>query len=133
VTRILLYGGKGGVGKDIAAVRDRFERAGELLRDPDGTEFRAVLVPEAMALSETERLVETLRDDGIPVGGVVVNRVLRDADCDCSRCRRTEARHAERAAEIRERFPDLLVTELPELTDEPSGAEALRELGDRLA
>jgi arsenite-transporting ATPase len=120
-------------GEDITAVRERFERAGELLRDPDRTEFRAVLVPEAMALSETERLVETLRDDEILVGHVVVNRVLRDTGCDCSRCQRRESAHADRVTEIRERFPDLPVTELPELAEQPRGAEPLRELGRRLA
>ncbi|NHN47148.1 ArsA family ATPase [Halostella sp. JP-L12] len=120
-------------GDDIDDVRARFERAGTVLRDPDRTEFRPVLVPEAMAIAETERLVETLREDGVPVGRLVVNRVLRDTGCDCSRCRSLEERHTERLAEIRERFPGREVVELPELEGEAGGPETLRRLGDRLA
>ena len=118
---------------DIDDVRARFERAGAALRDRDETEFRPVLIPETMAIAETERLVATLDDGGVPVGRLVANRVLRDTGCDCSRCRSREALHAERLAEVRERFPDREVVELPELEGEAGGSETLRHLGGRLA
>jgi len=40
----------------FAELRDRTERARALLSDPDRTEFRIALVPERMAIAESERL-----------------------------------------------------------------------------
>jgi arsenite-transporting ATPase len=85
-----------------------------------------------MALAETERLVERLREAEIPVGTVVVNRVLEDPDPTCSRCTARNALHERRIAETRERFPDLDVVTLPELEGEAGGAEPLRLLAERL-
>jgi arsenite-transporting ATPase len=116
----------------IEALRDRLDRVAALLRDGERASVRVVLTPEAMALAETERLVERLRGVGVSVDGAVVNRVLVDeADC-CDRCRSRRARHAERVREIRERFPDLSLTALPELEGEAGGVDGLRPLAVRL-
>lgn len=66
-----------GVG-DLRTLGDRVERLRAALRDPDRTDFRVVIVPEAMSVVEAERLVDRLDTFGIPVGTVVVNRVAQD-------------------------------------------------------
>jgi arsenite-transporting ATPase len=56
----------------------RIERLRAVLRDPDRTDFRVVLVPEELSVRESERLLDRLAEFGIPVGTVVVNRVMQD-------------------------------------------------------
>lgn len=117
---------------EFAALRARMDRASDLLRDPDRTEFRVVLVPEAMAISESERLVERLREFEVPVGRLVVNRVLSDIDESCDRCRTRRDLHRERVAEIREAFSGLPVTILPQLEGEARGLDSLERIAAHL-
>jgi arsenite-transporting ATPase len=118
---------------EFERLQGRLDEVAGILRDPDRTSFRPVLVPESMALAETERLVERLREAAVPVGTVVVNRVLTDPDPDCARCTGRHALHERRIAETHERFPDLDVVTVPELEGEASGAETLRRLAEHLA
>jgi arsenite-transporting ATPase len=64
--------------QDLRAVRERVERLRATLRDPAKTDFRVVMVPEEMSVTESERLLERLEGYGIPVGTVVVNKVMED-------------------------------------------------------
>jgi arsenite-transporting ATPase len=57
---------------------DRIERLRALLCDPAKTDFRVVMVPEELSVLESERLLDRLAEFGIPVGTVVVNRVMQD-------------------------------------------------------
>lgn len=59
---------------------DRIERLRSVLRDPERTEFRVVMVPEEMSVIESERLLDRLDDFGIPTGTVVVNRITEDLE-----------------------------------------------------
>jgi arsenite-transporting ATPase len=54
----------------------RFQRARQVLTDPNKTAFMFVVTPERLAIAETERAVAMLEKYGIPVGAVFVNRVL---------------------------------------------------------
>ncbi|SNZ17231.1 arsenite efflux ATP-binding protein ArsA [Natronoarchaeum philippinense] len=114
---------------DIAA---RMARAGAVVRDPDRTEFRVVTIPETMAVHETRRLVERLDDLSIPVTAVVINRVLEEIDEDCARCRSRRERQQHAVAEIRARFSDYDVVQLPELDAEARGHDTLAALAGRL-
>ncbi|TYL39473.1 arsenic-transporting ATPase [Natronococcus pandeyae] len=121
-----------GDGDDLAAFQARLERAHELLVDPERTEFRVVLLPEGMAIAESERLVDRLREADVSVERLVVNQVLENPDEHCSRCRSRRERHERRVAEIRETFPDLEVVTLPEVEGEVQGLEAVRSIAERL-
>ncbi|MDS0476366.1 TRC40/GET3/ArsA family transport-energizing ATPase [Natrinema sp. 1APR25-10V2] len=124
--------GKDDEEESLETFRARLERAREILTDPGRTEFRVVLIPESMAISETERLVDRLREAGVAVDRLVVNRVLEDPHEGCPRCRSQQARHEKRLAEIRETFPDLEVVTLPDLEGEVQGRESLAVIADRL-
>ena len=119
-------------GEGLEALKARMERARELLTDPERTEFRVVLLPETMAVNESQRLVERLREADLPVRTVVVNRVLEEIDHDCERCRTRQDLHEQRLAEIRGRFGGLEVRTLPERVGEVHGLESLEEIADRL-
>ncbi|WP_306054356.1 ArsA family ATPase [Natronococcus wangiae] len=118
---------------DLAAFQARLERARDLLVDPERTEFRVVSLPEGMAIAESERLVDRLREADVSVQRLVVNQVFENPNDDCSRCRSRRERHEKRVAEIRDTFPDLEVVTLPELEGEVQGLEAVATVAERLS
>ena len=127
------YWGGGDDGDAVAALHDRIEAVGALLRDPERTGFRVVCTPERMAIAESERLVARLREAEVPIDSLVVNRVFTNPDdCDCDRCRRDAARHVDRLAAVEETF-DLPVRRVPELPGESQGLAALERVAAALA
>jgi arsenite-transporting ATPase len=93
-----LFGGDGAgqdrAAADLEALREQLEYLRDLLTDPASTDFRIVLVPEEMSVFESRRLRDSLRDFDVPVGTVVVNKVMEDlADVvePRSTARRTES------------------------------------------
>ncbi|WP_435335273.1 ArsA family ATPase [Haloarchaeobius sp. TZWWS8] len=67
-----------GMPDDLEAMQERIVRLREILRDPAKTDFRVVMVPEEMSVFESKRLLAQLDEYGIPVGTVVVNKVMED-------------------------------------------------------
>lgn len=61
----------------VGPVRTQTEWMTELLSDPSITALNVVTTPEEMPINETIELVNTVRDDvDVPLGSIVVNRVL---------------------------------------------------------
>ncbi|MFB6281393.1 MAG: ArsA family ATPase [Haloferacaceae archaeon] len=130
-------------GPGLAEVRERIEHLRTVLRDPDRTDFRVVMVPEEMSVVESERLVGRLESFGIPVGTLVVNRVMEAAGdvagdavddewivdpnpetCEfCGRRWEVQQRALERATDL---FRGRTVKRVPLLADEVRGDAALR-------
>jgi len=63
---------------DLRVLRERIEHLREILTDSQRTDFRVVMVPEELSVMESERLLDRLAEFGVPVGTVVVNRVMED-------------------------------------------------------
>ena len=156
------------IGTFVAAIdttfggfRERADATYALLKDP-GTAFVVIAAPERDALREASYFVERLQADGMPLAGLVVNRVqqitLPDVSPeqalaaaerlteDSSSARLTAAMlrlHAERqqiAARQRhlaERFtaahPGVPATTVPALAEDVHDLPGLREIGDYLA
>ncbi|MFC7234401.1 ArsA family ATPase [Halosegnis marinus] len=143
-----LFGGNGpdeeqmeqGV-EDLRELSARVERLRAVLTDPARTDFRVVLVPEAMSVSESKRLVARLDEFSIPVGTVVVNRVMQplaevaDVDpdwfvapdlADCEFCARRWEVQRGALADAQELFRGHAVKRVPLFADEVRGEEALR-------
>jgi arsenite/tail-anchored protein-transporting ATPase len=57
--------------------RERIRHARELLTDPQKTAFFFVTLPEALPIAVIRRFIDWFTDFGIPVGGVLVNMVIR--------------------------------------------------------
>jgi len=128
---------------DLEELRDRIERLRAVLRDPDRTDFRVVMVPEEMSVVESERLIERLDGFEIPVRTVVVNRVMEDPDriagvefdpdwivtpnlesCEfCSRRWEVQQTALARATDL---FRSRAVKRVPLLAEEVRGEAALR-------
>ena len=110
----------------LQARKERFELARSILTDREKCAFFFVLNPEKLAILETGRAVGVLMKSGIPVGGVVVNRVIpEDAGVFMEKRRQAQFGYLE---QIRQKFGDLGVTELPMLDSDIQGMDELRRL-----
>ncbi|MFC3478469.1 ArsA family ATPase [Halobacterium litoreum] len=126
---------------DMDAVKERVERLRAVLTDPARTDFRVVLVPEEMSVMESQRLVERLDEYGVPVGTVVVNRVMEpladvaDVPTDafvapnhesCEFCARRWDVQQRALAEAQDLFRGHDVKRVPLLAEEVRGERPLR-------
>lgn len=107
--------------------RARFQRAREIITDRARTSFVFVVTPERLPIWETEKAVASLTKYGIPVGGVVANRVLPDDAGGefLERRREREEQYLERISRAFEAFPILQIA-LQE--SDVVGMDALRNL-----
>jgi arsenite-transporting ATPase len=133
--RTMVFGPMGRKRRDEAdgftQMRERMERVGAVLRDPELTEFRVVTIPETMAVRESERLVAQLREFEVPVTTLVVNKLIEDPG-DCERCLGKQAVQAEALAALRESLPELAVWTVPDESGEVTGLSALERVGANL-
>jgi arsenite-transporting ATPase len=111
----------------ITEMRDRMNRVESVLRDPDLTTFRVVTLPETMAVEESVRLVAKLRGFDVPVGELVVNKVIEDPG-DCERCQANKAVQEDAIEDLRAELPDLDVWRVADQPGEVTGLEALERV-----
>ncbi len=135
---------------DLDQLRERIERLRGVLRDPDQTDFRVVMIPEEMSVVESERLVDQLGAFEIPVQTLVVNRVMenladitdREVDPDwivtpnledCEFCQRRWQVQQNALQQSTDLFRSREVKRVPLLADEVRGEAALRVVAACLA
>ncbi len=64
----------------LVNLRQRLDRARELLTDPALTAFFFITLPEALPIAVITRFLQWFQDFGIPVGGIIVNGLLPSGD-----------------------------------------------------
>lgn len=122
-------------GKEVAEVlvnrRRLFYQAREIISDESKNGFLFVMTPEKLPLLETQRAVETLKQVGIPVAAVLINRVLPEtADGNFLKARRQqEALYLE---QIDLSFSHLPRPRLPLMETDIQGLDALKHLAQEL-
>ena len=105
-------------------------RVESLLRNAQTTGFVAVTIPEAMSISETGRLIDSLARLGIALLCVIVNRVVGESECPFCKSRR--AAQEEELAGIEDRFGACRLVEMPLFPHEIQGLARLREYAEVL-
>ena len=135
---------------EMEQLQERIERLRGVLRDPDQTDFRVVMIPEEMSVVESERLVDQLGAFEIPVQTLVVNRVMEnladitDQEIDpdwivtpnletCEFCQRRWQVQQNALAKSTDLFRGRDVKRVPLLADEVRGEAALRVVAACLA
>jgi arsenite-transporting ATPase len=111
----------------LESLKNTIDVARYELSDPESTAFVVVMIAEAMAVFETERLLSALNEYEIPCGHIIVNMVYPDIP-DCAFCRSRRNMQLENLKEIREIYDDFNITEVPLYEKEIRGIEKLREL-----
>ena len=112
--------------------RQRFSRARRLLLDPATTAFILVLIPEKLPILESEKTLTVLKEHKVPVAGMVVNRILPN---DQALGEFLESRRSQEAAylkQIEKVFSKLPRVQIPLLSCDVQGINALREVAQHL-
>ena len=106
----------------------RIESVRELLHDKEQTRFVLVTIPEAMSIHETERYLELLREQGVPVRDLIVNRVEQEHD-DCKYCHARVQTQRPWIKQIAKSFKDLEPHFVPLVANEVRGIDDLKKIG----
>lgn len=117
---------------DTLLARQRlFHRARRQLSDPEKTGFIFVMTPEKLPILETRRAVDSLQESGIPVSGLIINRVLPDSVDGAFFAARlvTQQRHME---EIRKLFTTLPTLYIPLQECDVQGIDAIQAFSKML-
>ncbi len=102
------------------------------LSNPDRTRFVIVMIPEAMAVAETERLLQALYEFQIPSSHIITNMVFPEV-LDCTFCKARKEMQEQYLGQIRDIYDDFTILEVPLFTHEVRGLPTLRRLGTLLA
>ncbi|MFA0888466.1 MAG: ArsA family ATPase [Synergistales bacterium] len=106
--------------------KEKFEMARSILTDPEESAFYFVLNAEKLPILETQRAIRLLRKYGIPIGGVLVNRVIPEgAGTFMEQHRLSQQAYLKT---IHETFMDLPITEIPFLDTDIRGMSELNKI-----
>ena len=110
-----------GIEREASALRD-------LLADRSRTSFAWVTLPEELAVRESEEGVRGVRELGVDVARIVINRVWPVPERACDLCSPRAEAEREWRARIAEAFAGATVLEVPATPTEPRGAAALLDI-----
>jgi arsenite-transporting ATPase len=118
--------------ESLQRLKGTVEKAKAQLSNKKVTSFVPVMIPEAMAVEQTEMLLTALYEFEIPVEHIVVNMILPE-EVSCRFCKARKAMQAEHLARIRHIYSDqFTLTELPLLDTEIKGIDRIRQLSSLL-
>jgi len=130
-----LFGGKQDEEEDswkmIQQTKDKIRAARIELSDPDTTQFVVVMIPEAMAVFETQRLLASLGSWHIPATKMIVNQLV-PANPSCQFCTKRFEMQRSNLKDIRELYSDMDIIEIPLFEKEIRGIDELTKLGQIL-
>jgi arsenite-transporting ATPase len=110
--------------RDLTA---RIESVRRLLYDPQQTSFTLVTIPEAMSVRETQRYLELLREQNVPVTDLIVNRVEQEHE-GCVYCAARVATQRPWLKEIEKSFGNLEIHKVPLMAQEVRGLGPLTKI-----
>ena len=112
-------------------LNERISSVRKLLYDSDQTRFSLVTIAEAMSVRETQRYLDLLKEQGVPVRDLIVNRVEQEHDA-CEYCHARVLGQKKWLKEISRAFKGLELHRVPLMAQEVRGFDALKEVGDIL-
>ena len=112
-------------------LNERIASVRKLLYDAEETSFSLVTIPEAMSVRETQRYLKLLKEQGVPVRDLIVNRVEQEHDA-CEYCHARVLGQKKWLKEIARVFRGMELHYVPLRAQEVRGLEALKEVGDVL-
>ncbi|HEV8204635.1 MAG TPA: ArsA family ATPase [Pyrinomonadaceae bacterium] len=106
----------------------RIEAVRAALHDREQTSFTLVTIPEAMSVLETQRYLELLTEQGVPVKDLIVNRVEQEHGT-CEYCRARVQTQRPWIKRITSTFRNLKIHYLPLQPKEVRGIDDLKKIG----
>ncbi|HZX45924.1 MAG TPA: TRC40/GET3/ArsA family transport-energizing ATPase [Clostridia bacterium] len=104
--------------------KQRFEKAREFLIDDKRAGFVFVLNPQQLPILETEKAISFLERNGIPVEGVIINRVLPEKT-DGEFFKKRKEVEDRCMKQIEEKFGDRVLYRIPLMEYDISGYESI--------
>lgn len=137
-----LMGMIGGGGIDQEQMFSQMNELADVVREvnrqfqePSLTTFVCVCISEFLSLYETERMIQELTAYNIDTHNIVVNQLIPPSDCEgvnCGLCSARRAMQGKYLEQILELYEDFHVVQLPLLTCEVRGPEAIKSFSKRL-
>jgi len=113
-------------------LKNSIVNARDELKDPSKTSFVIVMISEAMALYETERLLSGLYQNEIPVSNIIVNQLFPE-NINCKFCQSRRNMQIKNLKEIKYIYEDgFNLLEIPLFDNEIRGYTQLKKLGEFL-
>jgi arsenite-transporting ATPase len=110
----------------LLGLKKTVKRIESILRDNTRCEFIPVCIPEAMAISETGRLLADLGQSGIIPRQIILNHLMMSEGCDF--CKRRKAGQLPHLQEISRTYGSLNRAEVPVFPEEIKGLDSLHQL-----
>ncbi len=101
------------------------ERIVEFIRDGVSVKYLIVTIPEALGVKMTRRVIKELEENSLAVENIVINNVVRDADCEFHRIRK--AMQEGYIDELMQTYRDKALTVLHLAPHEIKGMERIAE------
>ncbi|MGB9699252.1 MAG: ArsA family ATPase [Thermodesulfobacteriota bacterium] len=111
----------------IAGWKDLSQEILDFLRDESQTSFILVTIAEGMGVRLTERILKEFTEYGLAVRHLIVNHLIKDADCLFHR--RRKLMQEKYLQKLRESYgPNLKLVEVPLLAEEVKGIKRIQEI-----
>ena len=117
--------------KMLQQTKDKIRAARIELSDPDTTQFVVVMISEAMAVFETQRLLASLGSWHIPATKMIVNQLI-PPNPSCQFCTKRFEMQRSNLKDIRDLYSDMDIIEVPLFDREIRGVDELTKLGEIL-
>ena len=108
-------------------LKDAMAEVRTILSDESKTAFIIVMIPEAMGIAGTEKILQGLVEFDIPHPAIIVN-MIAPPNPSCPFCTRRHNLHAKYLEKIRHIYDDFLIREIPLFPDEIYGIQSLEKL-----
>jgi arsenite-transporting ATPase len=125
------------VAVELAGLGQRVRRLLELMRDPKQSRVWAVMLPEPVPDRQTQRLLAAIKEIGVAVDSLYVNRVLlepkfSDRKTGCKTCRRAQSWQAVTLQSLQKKYGDHRLYLVRDFPTEIAGAAKLRKFTGEL-
>lgn len=121
---------------ELEDIRNRIVSFSKLITDPRGTAFIMVLIPEKMAILDTEKAIGMFEELGLRLAGIVLNQVyplsLAEDPKASDFLRKKVLAQGPFLGEIYEKFKDRIIAILPMKSAEPKGLNLISEIAEEL-
>jgi arsenite-transporting ATPase len=102
----------------------------DFIRERRTTRYVLVTIPEALGVRLTERVIRELGENGIEVGDLIINHIVKESDCEFHRKRQEMQQRYIRSLE--ETCAGINIVKLYLAPYEIRGVERIREIADSL-
>ena len=120
------------VAVELAGLGQRVRKLLELMRDPKQSRAWAVMLPEPVPDRQTQRLLAAIKEIGVAVDSVFVNRVLLGPDSGCKTCRRAQGWQAVTLQSLQKKYGDHRLYLVRDFPAEIAGAAKLKKFTGEL-